>query len=212
MNSAYSRGRNAAAGLTACPECDLVQREPAGTAACTVRCSRCGAVLYRRVPHGLDVTLALTLAAAVLFAIANLFPVMSLELQGRRVATTLFGITQALEVAGMAGVGILVFLTLLLVPGLQILARLYLLLPLRFGRVPPRMALVARILASARAWSMVEVFALAAVVCIHRLNQIARLELEPAFWAIGGVMLLAAATDSVFDTRALWARTAGSLA
>ena len=50
-----------------------------------MRCRRCGAVLYRAIPRALDATLALTLAAAVLFVIANVFPVMSLELQGRHV-------------------------------------------------------------------------------------------------------------------------------
>ncbi len=59
-----------------------------------------------------------------------------------------------------------------------------------------------------RRWSMVEVFVLAAVVCMHRLAQIGRLEVEPGFWAIGAVMLLFAAMDSLFDARDLWAHPA----
>lgn len=197
--------------LTACPECDLVQREPDRPVASTLRCRRCDAILYRVSAHGLDKTLALTIAAAVLFAIANVFPVMSLDLQGRLVPATLFGIVRALDDAGMASVAVLVFLTLLLLPGLEILARLYMLFPVSFGRVPPGMPLVSRLLTSMRPWSMVEVFVLAAVVSIQRLNQIAYLELEPAFWAAGGVMVLFAVTDSIFDPRALWMRVAGRL-
>lgn len=198
--------------LTACPECDLVQREPECVEACTVSCRRCGAVLYRTVPHALDVTLALTLAAAIAFAIANIFPVMSLELQGRHVFATMPGMVQALHDAGMTAVGILVFMTLILMPGLEILARLYMLVPLSVGRVPRGVALVSQILASVKIWSMVEVFVLGAVVSIHRLGQIAELEIEPGFWAICAVMVLFAATDSIFDTRALWARAAGRTA
>ena len=75
----------------------------------------------------------------------------------------------------MTAVGVLVFLTLVLMPGLEIAARLYLLLPLRFGRVPPGVRRVAaRLLDTMRRWSMVEVFVLAAVVCMHRLAQIAK--------------------------------------
>jgi|SRR5262245_6683224 len=52
------------ASLIACHECDLLQREvplaPGGAA----RCPRCGAVLYRNTPDGLDRTLAYTLGAA----------------------------------------------------------------------------------------------------------------------------------------------------
>src|SRR5262245_29602554 len=94
--------------LTACPECDLVQREPVCREACTVSCRRCGALLYRAVPLGFEVALALTLAAAITFAIANIFPVMSLELQGRRVSASLLGLVRALNDVDMTAVGVLV--------------------------------------------------------------------------------------------------------
>ncbi|MND01310.1 Paraquat-inducible protein A [compost metagenome] len=63
-----------------------------------------------------------------------------------------------------------------------------------------------------RRWAMVEVFVLGAAVSIQRLDEIAQLELGPAFWAIGAVMLLTTATNSIFDTRALWSRAAGAAA
>jgi paraquat-inducible protein A len=190
--------------LIACPDCDLVQHDPSSTTACTVRCRRCSATLYRVSPHGLDNALAFTLAAAVLFAIANLVPVMSLEMQGHRVEATLAGVAWALAESGMIGVSALVFLTLCLMPGIEILARLYLLAPLRAGRVPAHMARVTRLVDSIRRWAMVEVFVLGATVSIQRLDQIARLDLGPAFWALGAVMLLTAATNSILSTRALW--------
>ena len=198
--------------LTACPECDLVQREPARLVASNVLCRRCGAVLYRAVPHMLDSALALTLGAAILFVIANIFPVMTLESQGRYVSATLTGVARALHDEGMTAVGILVFATLVLMPALEILARLHLLLPLRFGRIPKGMAFASQLIVSMRSWSMVEVFVLAAVVSMHRLSQVANLSLEPGIWAIGAVMLLTAATDSIFDSRALWSHAARRMA
>lgn len=200
------------ANLTACPECDLVQREPARLVPSTVLCRRCGAVLFRAVPHMLDTALALTLGAAILLVIANAFPVMTLESQGRYVSATLTGVARALHDEGMTAVGALVFATLVLLPALETLARLHLLLSLRFGTVPKRMAFVSRALVTMRSWSMVQVFVLAAVVSMHRLAQIAHLELEPGIWAIGAVMLLTAATDSVFDSRALWSHAARRMA
>jgi paraquat-inducible protein A len=190
--------------LTACPDCDLVQREPECTAACVVRCSRCGALIHRAIPHALDATLALMLAAAVLFAIANIYPVMSLDLQGRHVAATLLDVALAFHNEGRTPLGILVFVTLVLLPGLEIAAVLYLLLSLRLKRVPRGMSPVSRALAEMRRWSMVEVFVLATVVCMHRLAQIADLEVHGGFWAIGAVMLLFAMIDSIFDVRDLW--------
>lgn len=207
---AYEARGARAARLIACPDCDLLQREPVCTAACAVRCPRCNATLYRVSPHGLDNALAFTLAAAVLLAIANLVPVMSLELHGRRIEATLTGLALALAEADKVGVGALVFATLGLLPCVEIAARLYLLVPLRAGRVPAQMARVSRLLDSIRGWAMVEVFVLGAAVSIQRLGELARLELGPAFWAIGAVMLLTAATHSVFDTRTLWWRVEGA--
>jgi hypothetical protein len=51
--------------LRACHERDLLQREAPLPAGGTARCARCGAVLYRNPPDGLDRTLADALGAAV---------------------------------------------------------------------------------------------------------------------------------------------------
>jgi len=122
--------------LIACRECDLLQREivlPPGGTAC---CSRCGAVLYRNKPDSLDRTLAFTVGAAVLFILANVFPVVGLEAQGNRTSTTLFGTVRTLHDQGMTSVAVLVFVTAILMPALDIGAMLYMLLPIRLGVVP----------------------------------------------------------------------------
>lgn len=77
--------------LLACHECDLLQRETPLAPGGSAHCARCGSVLYRNQPDGLDRTLAYTLGAAVLFAVANAFPIVGLEASGLRTSTTLFG-------------------------------------------------------------------------------------------------------------------------
>ncbi len=60
--------------LVACPDCDLLNRLD-GPAAATLLCARCGAVLRRHRPNSLDRTLALVVAALLLFTLANaVFP------------------------------------------------------------------------------------------------------------------------------------------
>ena len=192
-------------GLVACPECDLIQRAPAGAAAGTVICRRCGARIYGNFPRALDTTLALMISAAVLFIVANVFPVMSLELQGRHTSETLLGMARALQQAGMTSVALLVLATIVVMPALEISAMLYLLVPLRLGRAPEGLGMVSRTLFAVRPWAMAEVFTLAALVSIGRLGDLGDLDLGPGFWSIGAVMLLFAATDTIFDEHALWA-------
>ena len=84
------------AAIIACHECDLLQREGPLPQGGKALCVRCGALLYRSHPRSVERTLAFALAAIVLFAVANSFPIVSLELQGQRVDATLYGAVNAL--------------------------------------------------------------------------------------------------------------------
>jgi paraquat-inducible protein A len=193
--------------LLACPECDLLQCEPRGPLSVgTVSCVRCGATLYRCSPRSLDVVLAFSLACAALFVLANAYPVMSLDLGGRVTSETLFGMSHALTAHGMASVGVLIFTTVIAMPGAEIGALLWMLVPLRLGVVPPGMTFAARLLCAVRPWAMMEVLLLAALVSITRLEKVAHLTLGVAFWSLVAMMLLFAVIDSLLDPRDVWSR------
>ena len=68
-------------GLVACAECDALQRMVALAPGGVAECQCCGAELYREHRDSLDRTLALLLAAALVFAYANLAPVFELDAQ-----------------------------------------------------------------------------------------------------------------------------------
>jgi len=195
-----------ASSLIACHECDLLQREvvlPPGGAA---RCRRCDMVLYRNFPDGLDRTLALTLAAAVLYLVANAFPIVGLDAQGHRTSTTLFGSVRTLHEQDMTSVAALVFFTTIFVPVVQLGAMLYMLFPLKLGRVPPGLPHVFRLLQTVRPWGMVEVFLLGTLVSLAKLAHLASLVPGIALWSFGAVMVLLAAAASSFDPHSFWAR------
>ncbi|WP_374339362.1 paraquat-inducible protein A [Methyloversatilis sp.] len=190
--------------LVACHECDLLQTEPALAPGQTARCVRCGAFLARNPPDSLDRTLALTLTAVVLYVIANAWPLVGLELQGRRIDVTLIGAVHALWVEGMTPVAALVFGTALLFPLLELAMILAVLVPLRLGRVSPRMAPFFRLVRSVQPWGMVEVFLLGMLVSLVKLSHMATVILGVAFWAMAGLMLVVTLAGRAFDTRLLW--------
>jgi len=192
--------------LTACYECDLLQRETPLAPGGTARCPRCGAVLYRNQPDGLDRTLAYTLGAAVLLVVANSFPIVGLDAQGIRSSTTLWGTVQALRHDDMTSVAALVFVTTILMPAIDVGAMLYMLLPLKLGRVPPGLPAVFRLVAAVRPWGMVEVFMLGTLIALTKLAALASVVLGIALWSFAALMFLVAAAAASFDSRALWAR------
>jgi paraquat-inducible protein A len=192
------------ADLVACHECDLLQTEPQLTPGQTASCVRCGAFLARNPPDSIDRTLALTLTAAVLYVIANIHPLVGLEMQGRLVAVTLFEAVRVLWQDGMMPVAALVFGTALLFPLLELVMILLVLVPLRLGRVSPRLAPFFRLVRSLKPWGMVDVFLLGMLVSLVKLSHLASVILSTAFWAMAGLILALTFAGRAFDTRLLW--------
>ncbi len=192
------------ADLIACHECDLLQTEPQLAPGETARCARCGAFLARNPPDSLDRSLALTLAAAILYLIANIHPLVGLEMQGRRVEVTLFEAVQILWKSGVEPVAALVFITALLFPVLELLMFLLVLLPLRLGRVSPRLATFFRLVRSVQPWGMMEVFLLGMLVSLVKLSHLATGVLGTAFWATAALIVVLTLATRAFDTRLLW--------
>jgi len=192
--------------LIACHECDLLQWETALSEGGTARCQRCDAVLYRSLPATSDRALALTVAAAILFAVANCFPVIGLWVNGTLVETTLFRAASSMYANGMWPIAGLVFVTTILMPSMNIAAVIYLLLPVQLGGFPQRPEIVLRVLRHVAPWGMIEVLMLGLLVALVKLQHIASVVPGIAIWAFGAVMVLLAAAAVTFSPRAIWAR------
>ncbi len=190
--------------LTACHECDLLQREPIVPPGGMARCRRCDALLFRHIPDSINRGLAYTLGAAILFIVANMFPIVGLEVQGTLNAASLYGAVEAIWDNKMEGVATLVFITTILIPAVEISLMLYVLLPLKFGRLPGEMASILRILQSVRPWSMTQVFILGVLVALVKLAHLATVVPGVSLWAFGGLIFLLTAAVSNFNTHELW--------
>jgi len=115
--------------LVACPECDALQREVALVPGGVAACCRCGAELFRFKPDTLDRTLSWILTATVVFVAANSFPLLELEAQGIRTSTTLLGTVLGLQETGWPVLALLVLLSVIVIPFLQLAVSLALLVP-----------------------------------------------------------------------------------
>ena len=77
--------------LIACPDCDLLQELPELPPGAKARCPRCACTVATRMAEPIDLPLALTVTAAIVFIIANTAPLMSLSAVGRYASTTIGG-------------------------------------------------------------------------------------------------------------------------
>ncbi|MBW4054839.1 MAG: paraquat-inducible protein A [Proteobacteria bacterium] len=194
------------AQLIACHDCDLLQREIPLKRGCAASCSRCGAVLYRNATDSIDRTLAYTLTAAVLFVIANVFPIFAIEVQDSHRAINLAGAVRSLWNQQMQPVSLLVFLTAFFIPALELITMSYLLLPLKFQRVPVGYTFILRMLRIVEPWGMVEVFMLGVLVSLVKLTSSFKVIPGIALWSFGILTLMLAAAAASFSARDVWAR------
>ena len=147
-----------------CRECDLICRAPSLARGQAASCPRCRARLLQHSRASLDQALALSLTTAVLFLIMNSFPLLAMHLQQTTRATTLFGAALAMWDSEMHVLALLVILTTICAPALQIALELYVLLQVR--RANTLHVHTMRWLEKLRPWSMVEVFMLGLLVAL----------------------------------------------
>jgi len=193
--------------LVACHECDLLHRIPRHEGPrCVSRCRRCNAALHRGVENSIDRTLALTLAGVVLFVVANSFPFLAFKLQGQETQTTLISGVIDLYHQGKWEIAILVLLTTIAIPLIQLLIQLYVFLPLKFNRVPWNMATVFRLAQNLSPWSMMEVFLIGIIVAIVKLVGMAQIIPGLALWSFALLIVTLAATAANMDSQVVWNR------
>jgi paraquat-inducible protein A len=148
--------------------------------------------------------LALSLAALVLYAIANSFPLIPVV--GHQASTTVFGGARQLWVDGRVVVAGLVLFTAVLAPGLQIGVLLAIALGARRARVPKWVGTLLRYHPAARTWSMIEVMLLGVLVALIKIAELATVMPGIALYALGALVFVFAGIQSSFDPRDVWER------
>jgi paraquat-inducible protein A len=194
--------------LIACPDCDLVQRLPDLPAGASARCPRCDRELWRRREDSLNRTLALSLAAAVLYVIANSTPMLSLTAVGRSASTTVFGGAEQLWEDGQEIVAVLVLFAAVVAPALQISFMLMTVLGAQRPRPPAWVATLLRHHPTARTWSMVEVMLLGVLVALIKIAELATVIPGVALFSLGALVFVFAGIQASFDRREVWERIA----
>ena len=191
------------AGLLICEHCDTVYRRrplAPGEVAC---CERCNNVLERQPRLGPDQLLAFTATAMVVFVQANVWPIVTLQLNGRPNGTTLWGTIIAMWRQDAQVVAVLAALTLFFFPLIKMSLFAWVFWFARRGERGPgfRGAMIA--LHYLRPWTMSEVFVLGAMVAIVKARVYFEVIPGPGIFAYGALMLLITVFGSV-DLRQLW--------
>ncbi|MCC7218775.1 MAG: paraquat-inducible protein A [Burkholderiales bacterium] len=192
----------------ACRCCDLLQRVPPLPRGGKARCVRCGQLLATRPADPLDAPLALTIAAAIAFAVANATPMLRLSAEGREAQTTLPGGALAMWHAGSELTALAVAFCAVVAPACHLALLLAVLLAVRRPPAPPWVGVAMRWLERVRPWAMTEVLLLGVLVALTKIAQLASVAPGPGLFALLAVVLLVPAIATTFDADLVWRRIA----
>lgn len=190
--------------LIACHACDLLHRMeplPIGGAA---RCSRCGALLYSHTPQSIERSLVFAITGLVMIVIANAYPFLSLQSQGAVLETNLITGAIILSQQSMAGLALLVLLTSMIAPCALLIILVYVLWPLRRGRLLPASRRLFGLAMALKPWSMTEVFLLGILVSVIKLSKLATIVPGTALFAFLALVLVLAAVNTLANPHGIW--------
>ena len=197
----------ARAGLLLCPACGMLnQRAPADAVGRNPGCPRCGISLHACKPRSLSRALALLLAAAVLYAPANLLPILETSSPfGSRRDTILSGVVTLWE-GGSWPLAVVILIASVLIPlaKLLVLAALLLSVHRRWRGARLERARLYRLIERVGRWSMTDIFVAAIVSTLVQLRGLATIRVGPAAVAFGAVVVLTMLATRAFDPRLIW--------
>ena len=189
--------------LLICEHCDTVYRRHALERGEVARCACCLAELERHQLLGVNALLALVLTAMIVFVQANMWPIVTLGLNGQYSGTTLWGMIIAMWQQQAQVVSVLAAATLFFFPLAKMLVLGWLLWFARGGRRAPGFVRLMVVLHYVGPWTMSEVFVLGALVAIVKAHNYFDVMPDPGIYAYAVLTLLITIFAGV-DLRKLW--------
>jgi len=190
--------------LRACHECDLIHEIPPLGVRATVRCTRCGAVLYRVRPNSIDRTLAWTFAGLILFGLAVSFPFLALKTDVVIHHTSLLTGVSKLYAQQESFLAFVVLLTCVLIPLLQMFCLLYVFIPLKLNLRIRHARHFFRLFLHVKPWSMMEIYLLGILVAVVKLAKNATIVPGLAVLAFGLLVFSLIFAISSIDEHMVW--------
>jgi paraquat-inducible protein A len=188
----------------ACPECDLLHRMGSVPPDQFALCQRCGALLRRGTHRSLDIPLALSITALVLFGFSNAYPLLSLQLHGTVQEATMGGCVTALIRLGWPWLATILIMTVLAAPPIYLAGLTYVLVRTKVGRMDRWTCRVFRIVQEFQPWGMTSVFMLGVLVAYVKLGDMAIVRPGASLYALAGFIFAMAALITTLDPTDVW--------
>ncbi len=190
--------------LIICKKCATLQKKIVLKPNTKARCIKCKSTLYRKHYDLLDKSLALSFSTLILFIVANLFPIVTIDLGGTVNGITLSSVFISMFEEQFYFTGLISAFVIFLLPFTLILTFLTLLIFMKLRIYESAVKKMLVFLASLLPWNMVEIFLISILIAMVKLIGHAEIHFGISFWALTVFVLFDLYMSKNISLIALW--------
>lgn len=193
--------------VIACKTCGLVQRMEELRPGTAAECCRCGSIISKHRGDSLGRTAAFSLAALIFYVPANIYPILRMNFYGAYSESTVWDGCVRLFQDDQWFVAAIVFLASIAVPLFKLLGLFFLVVTVRLKSTRWRQerTRIYKIIDVIGPWAMLDVFLLAVLVALVKLDQLATVLPGPGLLAFTTMVVLTISASASFDPKLIWA-------
>lgn len=169
-------------------------------------CSRCNHIVRKRIKDSLQVSLALTICAILLYIPAMLYPIMEVTRLGVKIESTILeGVISFLEQESYF-IAIVVFTASVIIPLIKLVGLLFIFISLKINvkMHNNRKILIFKFVEAIGKWSMIDIYVVAILASIVQLDEIFNIKGGIAATSFALMVILTMIAANRFDTRIIW--------
>jgi len=189
--------------LISCKNCHkMYERENFDSFVCT----RCNHIVRKRIKDSLQVSLALTICAILLYIPAMLYPIMEVTRLGVKIESTILeGVISFLEQESYF-IAIVVFTASVIIPLIKLVGLLFIFISLKINvkMHNNRKILIFKFVEAIGKWSMIDIYVVAILASIVQLDEIFNIKGGIAATSFALMVILTMIAANRFDTRIIW--------
>ncbi|MDX9900788.1 MAG: paraquat-inducible protein A [Aliarcobacter sp.] len=169
-------------------------------------CTRCNHKVRKRIKNSLQVSLALTICAILLYIPAMIYPIMEVTTLGVKVESTILeGVISFLDMESYF-IAIVIFTASVVIPMIKLIGLLFIFISLKINvkMQNNRKILIFKFIEAIGKWSMIDIYVVALLASIVQLDEIFNIKGGIAATSFALMVIVTMIAANRFDTRIIW--------
>ncbi len=169
-------------------------------------CTRCNHLVRKRIKDSLQVSLALTICAILLYIPAMIYPIMEVTRLGVKIESTILEGVISFLGQGSYFIAIVVFTASVIIPMIKLVGLLFIFISLKVNvkMHNNRKILIFKFIEAIGKWSMIDIYVVALLASIVQLDEIFNIKGGIAATSFALMVILTMIAANRFDTRIIW--------